>query len=389
LYLVVCLFLAVLLVFIADRAVGFLLPDADFPWNGVASVPCEDKSIDFYDFQYTCSTNSMGLRDAEVGREKKAALRIAAIGDSYTFGWGVDLKDAWVKRVERTLRERGLDVEIINCGKPAAGPLDYVRLAEMVLCQLHPDMIIIGLLQGNDLLQAVINVPELYFPHLSRLSRDWGQLWKESPPPPTQRYQQSSETHRLYLADVARQELGGLNPEARARYEGLDDEVRKLFLEGRINPWMISEAVNTDGYLAPAAHLDWPETKRLIWVTGLALQRIRILAEKHGAQVMVVSIPTGVFDNRPFFERCKRLGFVMDPATLMSDGPDRAGRAAAERAGVPFYEVTQEFRDRGDDPDLYFKMDNHFTSAGHALFAEKIAPFVEGEIRKLSGGDPR
>src|SRR5260370_1297488 len=41
------------------------------------------------EFSYTAEANSMGFRDHEV--KAKAGFRIVALGDSFTYGWGVEL----------------------------------------------------------------------------------------------------------------------------------------------------------------------------------------------------------------------------------------------------------------------------------------------------------
>jgi hypothetical protein len=65
------------------------------------------------DFQ----TNSRGLRDRDFPYEKPAGrLRILMLGDSLTVGWGVRAEDTFSKRIETMLRNRGLDLDVINTG---------------------------------------------------------------------------------------------------------------------------------------------------------------------------------------------------------------------------------------------------------------------------------
>lgn len=56
------------------------------------------------------------MRGPPVPREPRPALRIAAIGESVTFGMGVHTGEAWPAMLERLLRERGLDVQVLNFG---------------------------------------------------------------------------------------------------------------------------------------------------------------------------------------------------------------------------------------------------------------------------------
>ncbi len=46
------------------------------------------------DFRYRVSINSIGIRDKEISIPKqKDTFRIIVFGDSYTYGWGVDITD--------------------------------------------------------------------------------------------------------------------------------------------------------------------------------------------------------------------------------------------------------------------------------------------------------
>ncbi len=47
--------------------------------------------------------------------------RILSIGDSVTFGWGVEDDEAWPVHLERLLRGRGHAVEVLNAGVPGQG----------------------------------------------------------------------------------------------------------------------------------------------------------------------------------------------------------------------------------------------------------------------------
>ena len=61
--------------------------------------------------------NSHGLRDIERPLKKPAGvLRILALGDSYTFGVGVDLEQTFVKQIQARLAETFPKVDVINAG---------------------------------------------------------------------------------------------------------------------------------------------------------------------------------------------------------------------------------------------------------------------------------
>jgi len=61
------------------------------------------------------SINRDGLRDRDFELGPSASHRIIVLGDSLTFGWGVELQDTFAKRIERSLREIR-PVEVLNFG---------------------------------------------------------------------------------------------------------------------------------------------------------------------------------------------------------------------------------------------------------------------------------
>jgi lysophospholipase L1-like esterase len=60
--------------------------------------------------------NDDGYRGRIFPKNKTARVRIATMGDSSTFGFRVLESEAWPRRLEVNLRERGYDVEVVNFG---------------------------------------------------------------------------------------------------------------------------------------------------------------------------------------------------------------------------------------------------------------------------------
>lgn len=61
--------------------------------------------------------SSQGLRDREFSTTPPPGrTRILMLGDSLTFGWGVEGQETYSKRLEDMLRKSGRDVEVINTG---------------------------------------------------------------------------------------------------------------------------------------------------------------------------------------------------------------------------------------------------------------------------------
>src|SRR5438067_1958657 len=63
------------------------------------------------------SINSLGMRDVERSRGKPdGVFRIAVFGDSMTEGVQVNLDQTYTQRLEKRLRSRGFNVEVLNFG---------------------------------------------------------------------------------------------------------------------------------------------------------------------------------------------------------------------------------------------------------------------------------
>ncbi len=91
---------------------------------------------------YHLSTNSQGLRAPEIEPKPVDTLRIIALGDSVTHGWGVEREESYPAQLERILRERGHRVEVINAGVPANIVPVMRDWCRKIAPALEPDMVI-------------------------------------------------------------------------------------------------------------------------------------------------------------------------------------------------------------------------------------------------------
>ena len=133
-----------------DRSVGLFQP-AKTQTPPLIFPPNVEHKFRTREFSYTVQTNSLGFRDREFTLKKTAKTRVLAIGDSFTFGYGVNGDQAWPKVLEARLRAAGNDLEIANLGRPGSSPRGYAIVAEKAIPLLKPDLVIVAVLQGDDL----------------------------------------------------------------------------------------------------------------------------------------------------------------------------------------------------------------------------------------------
>jgi len=98
------------------------------------------------------TVNSFGCRDREYQIPKpRGVVRIVGIGDSLTFGQGVEEEDTFLARLERDLTAMGLRVEVINCGVFGYNVNEEARRFQEVAELLEPDIVLIGYELGDPL----------------------------------------------------------------------------------------------------------------------------------------------------------------------------------------------------------------------------------------------
>lgn len=89
--------------------------------------------------------NSDGIRDRDYPVAKpQGVFRVAAVGDSCTFGFGLELEDTWPKQLEKELQKTNPGAEVINFGVMGYNtPQEAERIQDKVL-KYSPDLIVIG-----------------------------------------------------------------------------------------------------------------------------------------------------------------------------------------------------------------------------------------------------
>jgi len=92
-------------------------------------------------------TNHEGMRSREVARAKPAGtLRVAGMGDSVMFGWGVDQNLTYMSRLEPALAGSvpGRSVEVLNFAVPGYNSMQEAALFEGKAQGFSPDVVLVG-----------------------------------------------------------------------------------------------------------------------------------------------------------------------------------------------------------------------------------------------------
>jgi lysophospholipase L1-like esterase len=84
---------------------------------------------------------------------KNGLGRVVVVGDSLTYGQGLDANDAYPAVLERRLRADGYRIEVLNLGQPAAQSEDVARTVREFVPALKPDLVVYGICL-NDFLES-------------------------------------------------------------------------------------------------------------------------------------------------------------------------------------------------------------------------------------------
>jgi lysophospholipase L1-like esterase len=328
------------------------------------------------EFSYVARINNLGFRDRDFSRGKAAGRRAIVLGDSFTYGWGVNNDDPWPKVLERSLR----NVEIANLGAPGGYPRSYADLAEKAIPLLRPDLVIVAVVQSDDLNQSAEKAPS----H-RRVSHWFGDHY-----PNLLQWIGGSDIKKI---DVSAQDLAGIwkkqvtdftaqmAPAERQKFDGLAAPIREAFQEGQLNPGLLYYSIRYSSFLLDTCDLEAPATRAEIDEMSAQLARINELAKRWGAEALVVSIPYPPYASGHSLEAMKELGFATRPDLLESTKPDESIERASRRAGLPFLTVTREFRQEARRRDLFFRLDGHPNALGHQVYASLLAPLLRPRLR--------
>lgn len=97
--------------------------------------------------------NSQGLRDFEYSFKKpNGTRRIAVIGDSISYGIGVEVEESWPKQLEKKLNEDnpGARFEVINFSVPAYSTVQEAEVLRTKAVKYDPDLVIIAAFENDN-----------------------------------------------------------------------------------------------------------------------------------------------------------------------------------------------------------------------------------------------
>ena len=313
-----------------------------------------------FEFVVRERTNSLGLRDRELGTGPAGGLRILALGDSYGFGHGVELEESYAKRLQEELRV-SLDrpVEVVNAGVPAWSLLQELRFLEEHGLELAPDAVLVGLYVGNDLIDSYELFDAEGEPTLEVAD---GQLVSRKASEEEGGLRGATASLRRWIAP--RSHLYTL---VRNRSSEL---LMRLGLRYAEAPCAFFQRSWT-----PEMHAQWSLTREV-------LRELRDVTARHGLPLVVLLIPTQHQVHEARWQEYLEI-FEVDPDAFDLEQPQRLLTAFCAEEGIDCLDALPPLRRQGAGTPLYFRVDSHLNAAGHAALGELLADRFAARLRDL------
>lgn len=319
---------------------------------------------DTSEFNVEAQISSQGLRNEKVTVPKpQGVYRILALGDSYTYGWGVAEGNSWPKVLEKLLKQIDPKYEVINAGIPGVGITEERYICQAYNKQFDVDELFLAI-YTDDLYQAAAREQNLtvfqklltkYWPIFLRINNPI--ISPEKPPGAS-----------VVSSDIWKQDVKKMINSNPTILLGLDPKIRNVFVNGKLNPAIVGRALTDPGFLtfilndADAEYAYKAFEIRMNYLKDRCLQKNQHLT--------VVFIPGPSIVNEKFLENKKALGYEVDNRMVTYD-IDKHMIKLTEADNISYYSLLPSFRKNGCE-ECYYPYDGHLTEYGQELVAEYI-----------------
>ncbi|MEM7356939.1 MAG: GDSL-type esterase/lipase family protein, partial [Acidobacteriota bacterium] len=341
-------------------------------WRLKENVSFYWKNAEFANGSVTVETNAIGGRQmpSVVADSSLETLRILVLGDSFSFGWGVESGEAYAAVLQSLLNGEGLGLRIAvsNMAVPGYGPEQVGQALKRSAAKLDPvpRVVVVGFTEndfanlaiganekvvrrghlvrrsslpgnGSDSLVSELTYRSMLFRALFRLKE--AAIVKLATGPPAPGPSAAAPRRTLSRLDTIELEIFRRKPSA---------EVQRLFLKA-------------EGILADIA-----KTTRAM-----------------DAELVVMGIPWPHSVSQAKFEDfIERAG--ADISRFHRLAPSQRLRTVCQGLGIRMVDMNELLQDRVRDfgtAELYFETDGHWTAQGHRVAGEHLAAEV-GDVLK-------
>jgi len=379
------------------RYAGFMLPD-----ERVGSIPkpaYRGRATNMFgEYDTEIRTNKEGFRgrDYSIAKSEKV-LRIAILGDSFTFAEQVPEESTFVRRTEilfnQMLRKKNTSIQQIECMNFGVGGYDTYQQAlcyEAFVRKYRPDITLLAMYAHNDLLGNAFYLEDNGFGRpCFRLTN--GSLQK-IPADPVQlmenyrnnedRFQAIRWYHHLHLYNLWKQALWEIRQKQKRA------ELAQKFATPIRNPSTIKQLWREGVYHNYRYYVDDdgkdPVVAEADAVTRLLLKRLETMVQEDGGRLCVALLPAeeNLWPER-WPERVKLLPGLENIPMNFERPFKRVEMFLPEiTARGDLLDLRPPLRQTAATGPIFFPRDSHYNLRGQEAVAQAIAAWLEPSTLK-------
>ena len=326
------------------------------------------------EFDLAVQINNLGFRgpNTTIQKQKK---RVVVIGDSFTFGWGVEWQQTWVHLLSKAYPE----LEFLNLGQGGNHPGDYTRISKQAVPMLKPDLVLICVLQGNDMhqLMRVIEHEESSSSkakHVTgveskaeRYQRYLGIIY----PNLTKRFTRAVSIQKQWMKD-ANELLSELNEEQQLKYEsGISEKAKTWFEDGLLNPSLVYESVYHPNMFFEAADTGNPLYKKGVTRLHDHLMEVVEVCNQHKAKILVVDMPNRPYGFTETLKPLQELGYNVSGCDTID--ASFALQTASNKLKLSLFQPAVHQYAK----PVFYTYDGHWNAEGNRIFANELTKWLE------------
>jgi hypothetical protein len=327
----------------------FSVPDAVL---GMRYVPGATWRFSHPEYEVEYAINADGFRDATRHPVPKpdGTVRVLLLGDSFTFGMGVDYQDTWPVLVERHLESTGDQrLDIVKAGVQGMDTRSEFLLMQELVHKYDPDVIVVGFL-----------INDLYSNSLYGIEPEQAALVASAEN--GTRGDAAESWLRTMKHTFVRNDSGGT-------FHLLNLFRRTLLASDLLYCKLYITSARGEFISEP-----WtPEVAEKVGITETLFKKMHAYTQSLGKQLIVLSIP----------QQFQVLYLKEYPGSQEVDVAafDRYFAEVAGRHGFAWISSLESFAHAKEEPaTLFHRWDGHLTPAGNGIVAEvflhQIAPLL-------------
>ena len=372
---------------ISEIAVRILDPQSDLrrkdlffryePFVGFEGIPDKKGIFANTSFKTTIIHNSEGFRDVNHDRRNtQNKFRIFTLGDSFTWGHGVENDQIYMK----VLEEYDPVIETINMGGPSGDPQGELKVYTSRGLHYEHDVVMVGFFIGNDI--------EAYYPKEENSPPQWGYdsngdfvlIGKMKSPEEVDAIRKRSEERysptkrRNFKSSISywfvrNFQLCTFVGNYRDYYS---DVLKGSLLYTKILKLFGINNKRAHGFLDFCMENDPDDVKHGRKLLAGVLETMKGYVASAGARLYVLFIPQYVQTSQSIYERSVRK-YGHDPAKYDIEKPNRELAKLCRKIGIDYLDLLPVMKEETSMGNvLYYPRDGHWNVEGHRIAAREI-----------------